>query len=67
MLMLTPCGETPASISICVCVDVILRYLCVCVCSHVSLVCNRLCSLCACVCVPMRGLVGRRRHNEMGG
>lgn len=44
-------------------------YLCVCVCSPVSLVCNHLCSLCACVCEcgPMRGLVGRRRHNEMGG
>lgn len=59
MLMLTPCGETPASISICVCVDVILRYLCVCVFVPMCLLCVIVCAVCVHVCVCAHAGVGR--------
>lgn len=57
MLMLTPCGETPASISICVCVDVILR--CVCVFVPMCLLCVIVCAVCVRVCVCAHAGVGR--------
>lgn len=68
MLTLTPRGEIPASISICVCVDVSLCYVCVFPCVLRVIVCA-LCvraRVCVCVCA-CGGLIARRRHNEMGG
>lgn len=67
MLTLTPRGEMPASIFVCVCVDVSLRCVCVFPCVSRVIVCEPGVRARVCLCVCMRGLIGRRRHNEMGG
>lgn len=65
MLMLTPCGETTASISICV--DVSPPPICVCdsCVPHVS--CVRLLTLaeCVCVCVRLWGVGGQKGGDTM--